>query len=71
MFRPEGLLVDRQGALVEGLGGGVAALGVVQRGEVVEVRGQAGVFRPEGLLINRQGALVEGLGVGVAALGAV
>ena len=71
MFRPEGLLYDRQGALVERLGLGVAALAFVKRGEVVEVLCDVRMLRPEGLLPDRQGALEEGLGVPVAALGFV
>ena len=60
-----------QRALVERLGVGVAALGLVQRGQVVERGGDIGVIGAERLLADRESALVERLGVGVAALGLV
>ena len=69
--RSQGLLHDRQRALVERLGLGVAALGFVERGQVVEARGHVGVRRSEGLLHDRQRALMKRLGLGVAALGFV
>jgi hypothetical protein len=50
MLRAEGLLMGGQGALVKGLGVGLAALGVVQQGEVVEALADVGMLRPEGLL---------------------
>ncbi len=64
----ERVLLDRQGPLVERLGVGVAALGTVQPGEVVEARCDVGVLGAEGLLHDRQRALIERLGLGVAAL---
>ncbi len=57
MVGSEGFLKDSQGALVEGLGGGVAALGAVQPGEVVEAGGDFRMLRAEGLLADRQGTL--------------
>ena len=47
---------------------GVAALVVVQSGQVVEAGGDIRVVRAEGLLIDLTRALVERFGVGVAAL---
>ena len=56
---------------VERLGLGVAALGPIQLGQVVEGRADAGVVGAERLLANRQRALVQRLGLGVAALALV
>ena len=53
---------------MERFGLGVAALGPVQFGQVVEARGDRWMLRPERLLLDRQGSLVEWLGLGVAAL---
>ena len=69
MIRAEGLLPDRQRALVERLGLRVLALVVVQLREVVQARGHIGMIRAEGLLPDRQRALVERLGLRVLALG--
>ena len=71
MVGAERLLRDRQRALEERLGVGVAALGSVQLGQVVERDGDIGVVGAERLLADRQRALEERLGVGVAALGSV
>ncbi len=71
MLWPQGLLPDRQRPLVERLGFGVAALGVVQRGEIVEAGGDVRMIGPERLLPDRQGSPLERLGLGVAALGLV
>ena len=71
MLRPERLLADRQGSPVERLGLGVAALGLVQKGQVVEARGDIGMRRSECLLVDHQGSPVERLCLGVAALGPV
>ena len=68
MVRAERLLADRQRALVERLGLGVAALVVVQRRQVVQRCGVVGMVRAQRLLADRQRALVERLGLGVAAL---
>jgi hypothetical protein len=68
MVRSERLLVDREGALEERLGVGIAALIGVQHGEVVEVGGDVGMVRSERLLVDRDGAFEERLGVGIAAL---
>ena len=66
----ERLLVDRQRALVQRLGLGIAALGAIQLGEVVEVGADIRVVGAERLLVDRQRALVQRLGLGIAALGA-
>ena len=71
MIRAEGLLPDRQGALVERLGLRVVALGVVQQREVVQAPGHIGMIRAEGILQDRQRALIERLGLRVLTLGAV
>ena len=63
MLRPERLLPDRQGSLVERPGLRVAALGPVKFGQVVEVRRELGMLRPERLLVDRQGAIIERLGL--------
>ena len=68
MVGAQRLLPDRQRALVERLGLGVAALRVVEYGQVVEARGDVGVVGSQRLLPDRQRALVERLGLGVAAL---
>ena len=57
--------------LIERLGLGVAALGSVQVGQVVERGADVGVVGPQRLLTDREAALVERLGLGVAALGLV
>lgn len=49
----EGLLFDRQGALVQRLGLRVLALGLVQRREVVEALGHIGMIRTQGLFSYR------------------
>ncbi len=67
MLRPEGLLPDRQGALVERLGLGVLALVVVEQRVIVEAVGYIPMVRPEGLLPERQRPLVERLCLGVLA----
>ena len=56
-------------ALVERLGLGVAALGAIQRRQVVERGADIGVVGAQRLLADGQRALVERLGLGVAALG--
>ena len=68
MVGPERLLVGWRGALVERLGLGVAALGVVQPGQVVERRRDIGMVGAQRLLADAKRALVERLGLGVAAL---
>ncbi len=69
MIGSERLLGDCQGPLEERLGLGVAALGMVQTGQVVEGGGDRGMARPEGGLVDLERALVEQLGLSVAALG--
>jgi hypothetical protein len=54
MLGSQGLLPDRQRALVERLGLHVAALGLVEFRQVVEVDGNVRVFRAQGLLVNCQ-----------------
>ena len=63
------LLADGERALVERLGLGVAALGAVERGQVVERGADIGVVGAQRLLADGERALVERLGLGVAALG--
>lgn len=53
------------------LGKGIADLGLVKGGKVVEAVGDVGVARPEGRLGNRQRAPVERRGLGIASLGLV
>ena len=69
MIGAERLLLDREAALVERFGLGVAALGDVKGGQIVERQGHIGMIGAERLLADRQRALVERLGLGVAALG--
>ena len=57
--------------LRERLGLGVAALGSVQPGQVVERGADVGVVGAQRLLADGERALVERLGLGVAALVAV
>ena len=71
MLGPEGLLEDRQRPLIERLGLGVPALGLVEQGQVVEALGHVRVLGPEGLLEDRQRPLIKRLGLGVPALGLV
>src|SRR5438552_216640 len=47
MMRPQYLLTDRQGSLVERLSLGIAALRVVEVRQVVENDGQAGIMLPK------------------------
>ena len=70
VFAPtEGFLVNSQRTLIERFGLGVAALGDVKGGQIVERQGHIGMIGAERLLADRQRALVERLGLGVAALG--
>ena len=46
MLGPQGLLSDPQRTLVERLGLGVLALGVVELRQVVEALGHVGMLRP-------------------------
>ena len=71
VLRPQSLLLDRQRPLVERLGLGIPALGMVNQPQVVEADGHGGVLRPQGLLPNRQRPLVKRLSLGVTGLGAV
>jgi hypothetical protein len=56
-------LVYSAGALVERLGLGVAALSAIERGEVVEGRGDVGVLGPQRFLEDDKRALGERLGL--------
>ena len=60
MLGVEGLLVDGKGALEQRLGLGVAALAVIEPGEVAEVAGDRGVIGAESLLVDGKGALNSG-----------
>jgi hypothetical protein len=68
MLGAEHLLGDGEVALVERLGLGVAALGAVETGEVVEGSGDVGMVGAERLLGDGEVALVEQLGLGITAL---
>ena len=68
MLRAERLLADGEGAFVQRLGLGVAALRPVERREVVETGGDIRVLRAERLLADGEGAFVQRLGLGIAAL---
>jgi hypothetical protein len=68
MLRPQRLLKDIEGTLVERLGVGVFALVFVEQREVVDVASHIGMVRPEGLLRACERAVIERLGVGVFAL---
>jgi hypothetical protein len=57
MLRAQGLIPDRQGALQEGFGCGIAALGLVEHSEIIEDHGHIGMLGAEPLLLDRQGAL--------------
>ena len=61
-------LADRQGLLVEGLGGGVVPLRLQQPRQVVQAGGGVGVALAQHRLADGQGLLVEGLGGGVVPL---
>ncbi len=68
MLGSEGLLHDRQRALVERLGVGVLALGDVEQRHVVEALGHVGVNWSQRILAYGKRPLVEPLRVCVAAL---
>ena len=61
-------LADRQGLLVEGLGGGVVPLRLEQHRQVVQALGGVGVALAQHRLADGQGLLEEGLGGGVVPL---
>ena len=71
MLRAQGLLAKLERALVERLGLGVQALGVVQAAEVVERGGDAGGILLLGGLLDGERALIERLGATVQPLGLV
>jgi len=62
------LLADGEAALIQRLGLGVAALGTVQPGQVVERGTDGGVVGAQRLLADGEAALIQRLGLGVAAL---
>ena len=68
MVGAQRLLADGERALVERLGLGVAALGAIELGQVVERGADIGVVGAQRLLADGERALVERLGLGVAAL---
>ena len=68
MIGTERLLSDRQRALVERLGLGIATLVVVKRRQIVQRCRDIGMIGTERLFPDRQRALVERLGFGVATL---
>ena len=63
MIRSDGLLPDRQQALVERFGLRVLPLGNVEPCELAKDRGHIGMIWAEGLFHNRQRTLVERLGL--------
>src|SRR4051794_21178176 len=71
MVRRQAFAPDREGTLEERLGLLVAAGGLVEQGQVVEVGGEGGVLGAERLLTDREGTLVERLGLLVAAGGPI
>ena len=71
MVGAELVFADLEAALVERLGLGILAHGLVEVGQVVEAGGDVGVVGPELVFADLQAALVEGLGLGVLAHGPV
>ena len=71
MLGAERLLADRERALKERLGLGVAAGGLVEIGQIAETIGDLRVLRAESLLVDSEGALEERLGLTVTAGGLV
>jgi hypothetical protein len=65
------LLIIHERAFVERFGLGVAALGEIQRGEVVEVGADIRVVGTERLLGDGERALRQRLRLGIAALSAI
>ena len=68
---PSAFSRDRQRPLIQRLGLGVVAGGVVEEGEVVERSGGIGVLGAQRLLADRQRPLKQRLGLGVRPGGAV
>jgi hypothetical protein len=69
VLRAKGLFVDRQGALIKGLGLRVLAMGVnVKPRQVFETRGHVGVFRAKGFFPDPKRPLIKGLGVGITTM---
>ena len=68
MLRAERLLADGEGAFVQRLGLGIAALRLVEHREVVETGADIRVLRAERLLADGEGAFEQRLGLGIAAL---
>ncbi len=71
MLGSHSLFQDRQRALVERRDLGVAALGLVEYRQVVEVSCQVGMVRAKSFLVDPQSALIERLGLRVVALSLV
>jgi hypothetical protein len=61
----------RQGVLVEGFGLPIAALTVVETGQIIEASGDRGMLVTQEPFSHRQGVLVEGFGLPIAPLGLV
>ena len=68
MARPEHLAAALQGLRVERLGLAVAALALVEHGQVVEADEGVGMVLAQHLAAELQGLLEERLGLAVAAL---
>ena len=68
MIGTERFFADRQRALVERLGVGIAALVVVKHRQIVQRLRDIGMIGTKRLFSDRQRALVERLGVGIATL---
>ena len=68
MIGTERLFPDRQRALVERLGIGIATLGVVKPRQIVQRHGDIGMIGTKRLFLIASAALVERLGIGIATL---
>ena len=68
VLRAERLLADGEGAFVQRLGLGIAALRPGRAREVIQTGGDIRVLRAERLLADGEGAFVQRLGLGIAAL---
>ena len=68
MFFTQGLFIDRQGLLEEGLGDGVVPLRLSSSARLFRLCGGEGVALAQHRLADGQGLLVEGLGGGIVPL---
>ena len=68
MIGTEHFFPDRERALDQRLGLGVAALNLVDLAEIVQQRRHRRMLRAGGLLVDRQGALEQRFGIAVPAL---